>query len=426
MKKILSLFLVALMVLTLSTSVSFAELDTSEQVNLRFAWWGAQLRHDRTQQVVDLYMAAHPNVKINVEFYDWGSYWDKLAAQGAGGVLPDLIQMDTAYVVQYYEGGLLLNLEPHVESGIIDLTNIAPAALTQGRFDGDLYAMNLGMNALMVLYDPAVAEEAGIEIKEPYTYDDLYEWGLKVKEKTGKYTPVYASQPAYMMRSQGSHLYSQDGSGNLGFEDAELMAYFNEQHIRALDAGIVLPPEIAAERADSIDDSFFAIGDEWLVYTWSNIASAYTAAADRPLKTLTYPLVPGKEDLKPLWYNTSQQICVTSKTAHPEWAADFVNFMTNSVEANQILLADRGIPVSSVVNEAIQPNLGEAARMAAEYMNRIEPLISDIDIPDPAWAGEILQMLSDASEQINYKVVSPLEGIQNFMAEAAKMIESKK
>ena len=44
---------------------------------------------------------------------------------------------------------------------------------------------------------------------------------------------------------------------------------------------------------------------------------------------------------------------------------------------------------------------------------------------DPAWNGEVIALLEDATEQINFKVVSPLDGIKNFMAEADKLIQSK-
>lgn len=425
-RRMLSLALVMLFVLT--SAVAIAELDPNEKVSLRFAWWGAQLRHDRTQQIVDMYMEMHPNVTIECEFYDWGSYWDKLAAQGAGGALPDIIQMSTTYVSQYHEGGLLLNLEPYVESGAIDLTDIPPNTLDQGRLgpDKDLYAMNLGMNALMGLYDPNVAAEAGIEVKQRYTYDDLIEWAIAVKEKTGKFSNLYTNQPAYTMRSQGSHLYKQDGSGELGFDDPALLAYFLENTLNGIDMGIVLPPEIAAERRDSVDESFFAIGEEWITFTWSNIASAIIEAAGRELKTIPYPLVPGKEDVRPLSYATSMQICASAATKHPEWAADFINFMTNSIEANQILLAERGIPVNSKVNEAIQPNLGVAARMAAEYLNSIDDLVSPVDIPEPAWSGEVIKLLDDYIEQINYKFMSPLDAVTAFIADVEKLIESKK
>ena len=425
-RKTLALAVILALLLGLSTAV--AELDPNEQVSLRFAWWGAQLRHDRTQQIVDMYTEMHPNVTIETEFYDWDSYWDKLAAQGAGGVLPDLIQMSTSYVVQYYEGGLLLNLEPYVENGILDLSDIPPNTLDQGRLgpNGDLYAMNLGMNALMALYDPAITDAAGIEITQRYTYDDLYAWGRIIKEKTGVYTNLYTNQPTNMMRSQGSHLFKQDGSGDIGFDDPALLAYFSELKLKGIEEGISLPPEVAAERAGSVDESFFVIGEEWINFTWSNIASAIINAAQRELMYLPYPSVPGKEEMRHLNYTASQQICANASTKHPDWAADFINYMINSVECNEVLLAERGMPVNAKVSEAIQPLLGPAPRLGAEYLGTIDDIVSEIDEPDPAWAGEIMQLLQDYDEQIAYKQMTPIDGIIAFMEAAQQIIDSKK
>lgn len=425
MKKALSLVLALL--LLLSATAALAELNPEEKVELRFAWWGAQLRHDITQQMIDKYTELHPNVTIIPEFYDWAGYWDKLAAQGAGNALPDLIQMSVAYINQYYDGGLLLNLEPHVASGILSLEDIEPTMLDAGRLgpDKELYAMNLGTNALMMLYDPAVVEAAGIELKDVYTYDDLQAWGKTIMEKTGVYTNVYTSQYNYMMRSQGTHTFAQDGSGVLGFDDPALMAYFNEQEIIALDGGYALPPERLAEASGAIEDSFFVHGVEWNYYTWSNIASVVVNAAGREIKPMMYPLVAGKEDAKPLFYSTSQQICAAANSKYPEWCADFINFMVNSVEANEILLAERGIPVNAKVSEAIQPLLSEPAQMAAQYILDIAPYVSAADVNDPAWYGEVTSLLESYSERINYREMSPIDGITAWMADANKVIETQ-
>lgn len=429
MKKALSLLLALLL---FSATGALAELNPDEQVELRFAWWGNQLRHDLTQAAIDKYVELHPNVTIVSEFYDWESYWDKLAAQGAGNALPDIIQMSTTYVSQYYEGGLLLNMEPYVQSGALDLSDIPENTLTMGRMgeDKELYAMNLGINALMALYDPAMVEAAGVELDpmQPYTFDDLQDWARIIYEETGILTNTYTGQPAYQARSQGVHMFQQDGSGELGFEDASLMAYFSEQNLKGKQAGYSPSPDLQAERGDALEEGFFIQGEMWNTFTWSNIASAHLEAAEegRELKAMLYPLVPGKEDQKPLWYSTSQQICVASNTASPDWAMDFVDYMINSVEANEILLAERGIPVNTKVNEAIQPLLTEGSRMAAEYVANIDDFTSEVDVVDPPWAGEIYKLLTDYNERVLYEQMTAEDALAEWMVEANKIIENQK
>ena len=50
----------------------------TEEVTLRMAWWGSQTRHDRTVQVIEMYEKAHPNVKIEYEFFSFDDYFTKL------------------------------------------------------------------------------------------------------------------------------------------------------------------------------------------------------------------------------------------------------------------------------------------------------------------------------------------------------------
>ena len=52
---------------------------------------------------------------------------------------------------------------------------------------------------------------------------------------------------------------------------------------------------------------------------------------------------------------------ISANTKHPKEAGLFIDFFTNSVEANQILLAERGVPISSDVREGIKPQLGKVA-----------------------------------------------------------------
>src|SRR5689334_5111369 len=63
-----------------------------DSVDLRFIWWGGQLRADITTQVIQLFVAAHPEVNFTYEFLSFNDYWLLLPAQAAGGGLPDVMQ----------------------------------------------------------------------------------------------------------------------------------------------------------------------------------------------------------------------------------------------------------------------------------------------------------------------------------------------
>lgn len=70
-------------------------------VELRFAWWGSQDRHDRTIKAIQLYQQKNPGVTINYEFAGFQDHLTKMTTQATGGNLPDLMQQDYAWISQW-------------------------------------------------------------------------------------------------------------------------------------------------------------------------------------------------------------------------------------------------------------------------------------------------------------------------------------
>lgn len=164
---------------------SAAQAASGDKVTLSLCWWGNQTRNDVTKKAVDLYMEQNPNVEIKVEFTDWSGYWDKLSAMAAGGNLPDIIQMDYSYLQQYQQSGQLADLSQFIDSGVIDTSKIADSVIDSGSIDGTCYALSLGSNAPMMVYDKEIVEQAGVEIPEQLTIEELYDIGQTIYEKTG-------------------------------------------------------------------------------------------------------------------------------------------------------------------------------------------------------------------------------------------------
>lgn len=109
-----------------------------EDVTLRIAWWGGQPRHDYTTKVIELYEKKNPHVHIEAEFANWDDYWKKLAPMSAAGQLPDVIQMDTAYLAQYGKKNQLEDLTPYTKDGTIDVSSIDENMLSGGKIDNKL------------------------------------------------------------------------------------------------------------------------------------------------------------------------------------------------------------------------------------------------------------------------------------------------
>ena len=163
---------------------------------LRVSTWGNDSRVKLTQQAVDAFTAANPDIKVTIENTDWGGYWDKLATMTAGNNSPDVIQMDESYIAAYGARDALLDLG--TVKGNLDLSAMDAKVLGTGKVEGTLVGAPIGVANFSVGVNPEVLKKAGVPMPndETWTWDQLAQVAAQV---TGK------------LESQG--VYGFDGFG---------------------------------------------------------------------------------------------------------------------------------------------------------------------------------------------------------------------
>lgn len=395
-----------------------------EEITLRVSWWGSQDRADRTMKAIALFEAENPGVKVLPEFLGWDSYWEKIATQAAGKNLPDVMQMDDAYLPDYSARGLLLDLNPYVESGALDLSDVEDTFVGPGIVDGKLYAVNLGANAVGLAYDPAMFEAAGVAEPQPgYTWDDFVEMGRQIQEKLGDgvYGTPLSMGPdelkQYLMQ-RGGFIYNATGDA-LGYDDDAIMAEWFEFWNGLRKEGLAPSPEVM-QSIGGLEDVLIVHQKSPFHFLYSNQLVALSKAANRPLKMIEYPAYPGGE--KPQYVRSSQHMSVTSETKHPELAAKFISFITNSLEANESLGAERGIPIAGKVREHLIPLLDPAAKVSFDYVDHVGQNYPALSHKDSDKAGEIAEILyKSIVDKVSYDVLTPEEAAKEFRVEAEKI-----
>jgi len=396
-----------------------------EIIELRFAWWGTQVRHDRTQEVIKMFEEQNPNIKINVEFTGWDGYWEKLATQAAGENLPDLIQISYAYLAEYVDRGLIGDLTPFIESGVINTEHIDDLYLDVGKIDEKLYAVNLGANAFSIVYDPAMFEAAGVPEPQPgYTYDDLANMAREIQAKLPE--AQYGVSPfdtidafKHYLRQHGKWIYNEDYTA-LGFKDDQIMIDFFRYWTKLLEDGVAAPQDVVAS-VQSIEDELIVHGKSPLFATNSNQLVGLMSSANRPLKLMIYPTLPGGEEGH--FIAPSQYISMSSGSKNPEAAAKFIDFLTNNLEANDILLAERGVPISSEVRDHLFPKLDEATKETFNYLELVQEHSKPVDIIDPPGGGEIRQLFERIAEAVNFGEITPEEAATQFRKDAEAILQ---
>lgn len=405
------------------------QASDEEPVTIKIAWWGGDARHTYTQQLLDLYTESHPNVTFETTPSGWDGYFDKLATQAASGSMPDIVQMDYMYIATYAKNYSVADLTEYVENGTIDTTGIDSAILNSGNINGIQAGIPLSTSIVSVGYNPEVLAAAGVE--EPttaWTWSDFAEMCGKVTENTGKPAAMISAGVVtdttilnYWLRQHGETLFKEDGTG-LGYEDDALCAEFFEFFKNMMDNNTYPDPDEFAQILTLGQDAGPVVtGDAAFCYDWNNYTARMSTQNDK-LKLVTPPLADGTtvSDAKGLWLKPGMFFSVAETSEVKQECAEFINWFVNSEEANDIIMAERGTPVSSAIREYMV-NSGKMSPQQVdmfEYVDIATTLSGETPMPEPSGISEVNESFSNAGNSVFYGQATPEEAAVKFREEA--------
>lgn len=403
--------------------------DGSEMV---VAWWGNQVRNERTQAILELYSQQNPGVAFDGQFSEWADYWNKLATAAAGHSMPDIVQMDYKYIQQYVNNDLRVDLTPYIENGTIDVSNCNEDVLNSGKAGDGLYAICNGINAPALLYNKTALDEAGITVKDNMTMDEFIALCKEVREKTGYKTNIAYNNGEnfieYFLRANDVVMFED---GKLGGTADDYVSYFKLYEYGIKD-GWVVDPSIFAERTiGSVEQDPMVYGSNpetmsWCAFNYTNQLTAIRSAAPEGVE-IAITTWPSADPVKSDYLKPSQFFAITKDSANPDEAAKVLDFITNSVECNEILLGERGIPLSSSVADSIAPKMDETSQEVIKFINDVvSGNSSQINPPAADGSSEVNDLLNKLEEQVCYGQMTAEDAGWQLFTEGSKIMESKK
>ncbi|WP_129669109.1 ABC transporter substrate-binding protein [Phytoactinopolyspora endophytica] len=400
--------------------------DGGEDVTLRFTWWGSDVRHEATQEVIDAFEAEHPNITIEPEFGEWSGYWDRLATQVAANDAPDIIQMDEIYLREYAGRNALLDLSTQ---DVLDTSTYEEATLATGETDGGLYGLSAGVNSLSIFANLSIFEEAGVELPddETWTWEEFRELAVEISENTPD--DVYGAMTFGQNESAFTIWARQHGESLFGENDIafspETLASFYENTIEMQEMGASPPSSSTVEDFTiALDQNLLATNQVGMGYAWSNQVHAYVEASGEEMVLLRVPSETGSSTDNGAFYKSSMFWSASAGTEHPEEVATFIDFIVNSETAGEILLAERAVPPNSEVRETITPQLSDSDAHAVEYIEDIADEIGEAPAPPPVGAADVQQVFQRYASEILFEQMSPEEGAEAFANELSSNLTS--
>lgn len=392
MSRSISSRLIILFALLITSMFSVA---AQEKTELQMTWWGSQARHDRTIAVIEMYEAANPDIDIVYTFNNFNDYWTRLNTEAAGGNVACLMQQDYAYLGDWAERGLLMPLDGFIEEGVIDATNIDESFLNGGKVGENIYGISLGTNTQSFIIDRAALEEAGLEMPATdWTWADFEELALAYHEATGKWFIGNGLEDVQLWKSlylgHGMSPFAEDGTA-IGYEDDQPIIDFYDMIVRLQDAGAIANREEVLQMTGAGPEQGPVVtGQAASAYQWSNQVIAVYTAAGEERDLVLHPLPRPEGGQSENYLKPSMYFSITEGCEQAEEAAKFIDFFTNSTEANDILLAERGVPISSAVREHLLPQLDPVNAATFEFLEQVAEDASPIFPPDPPGFSDFL------------------------------------
>lgn len=393
---------------------------TGGPAELRMGWWGNDDRADRTLRVIELFEAAYPEITVSGEPNGGaGDHFQIVDTQLAANNAPDIIQFGGNWpdYQQYLEplnaylGEQLLIDTPER----FDQAALVPATAA----DGNLYAVSLGTNTLVLAYNKTMIEAAGVALpQDNMTWDELMAYGQELKANLPEGVAPFvdnstnqANYLSYFYRQQGTPIWTSD-EGGTSYATVESAQAWLQMWADMRAEGLIPDAETTATYTeDGPDSSALVAGEAAIGLIWSNQGAAYQAAMTDELGMTTLPQ--GGEPSYAI--QMSQYLGINKDSENKEAATLFVNFFVTSPEAGAILETNRGVPSSPVVRQSI----AEQATATDAAVYSIYEAVADRTIPqDPNLPNdqEFVNELELIGQQVAFGQSTVEEAAENLQA----------
>ena len=250
-----------------------------------------------------------------------------------------------------------------------------------------------------------------------YPFEGLAEYLNEFADRTGVYgMDTFSAMndlfPVYL-RNRG-HSFIDAQENRLGYDDDDLLTSFWDLTLQMQEAGGLAPPDLADE-SSPIDARLVLSGRAAMTFVFSNQAAA---VADGVGGQVGLAMIPGPNQEQGMFIKSALDFSIATNPRTEELAARFIDFFTNDPDANLILNAERGVPISSEIRELLTVDASENMLMTLEYIDRVSALSPQpLDFPHPAFA-EVAALLTDIEARVRYRQISPTEGARQFRTEA--------
>ena len=309
--------------------------EPKEPVTLRYFTFSAAPDHlEDLDQMIAIFEEAHPDIKIEVETASWDDYFTKLQTLIAGGIAPDIFELNYENFVSYASKGVLLDLDPLAAAdSSFDETIFYPRAYDAFNYNGMQLGLPETFSTVLLFYNKDMFDQAGLEYPAAdWTWDDAVAAGEQLTDADagvwGLHSGVQFWEFYKKAAQNGCEFFSEDKTeatinSPQCIEALETMVSF-------VDVG-VMPSD--ADMGGMSDGDMFTAGQLAMDVTGIWMFAAFEGADH----AWDVQVEPGMANQATHFF--ANALNVFAATKHPEEAWQWVKFFTSSPEMADIRVA---------------------------------------------------------------------------------------
>ncbi len=142
-----------------------APAASGDAVTIEYWLWDAN-QQPAYQKCADDFMAANPNIKVNITQSGWNDYWNGIQTGMVSGTAPDVFTNHLAKYPEFAAKEQLVDIQPLVDADGVDLSVYIGDLADLWTRDGKRFGLPKDWDTVSIVYNTDALEAAGVTVDE--------------------------------------------------------------------------------------------------------------------------------------------------------------------------------------------------------------------------------------------------------------------
>lgn len=307
-----------------------------------------------TKEIVKKMEEKFPEVKFVNKKWDQSQVEKSVKTAFAAGEAIDIVQYWPNQMKNFTSSDMALDLTPYLDADEEWKNSWVESTLEVGNFDGKYVSVPFGTVYPLLQVNADILEEAGVEIKSQWTWEEFTDACKAIKEKTGKFPlGVKAENACWFIRNGLMQVWENQeeldsfNAGEISFTDERVKKVFDD--VKALyDENYLYPGEGAVSATQDQVLAAFGAGEIAMFCNVNNQCGLAKEAADGAfdIQLISWPNM-GSPEMDYL-LGGSDGFFIPANSQNADKAVEVLKYLTSPEILQMYADAGNVVPVSGI------------------------------------------------------------------------------